>query len=161
MRLLIQHGADVNARRDEGNSTPLHLASSWILAGPVQLLIQHGADINARDKDDSTPLHLAAMSNTESMRLLIQHGADVNARDKSNSTPLHLVSSLWKRRFARVCLLLEHGANAGAKDDMGRTPDEVALSNSGRISPEIARLISDHRNRAREIIVRGSRDVVP
>jgi hypothetical protein len=66
MQLLIQHGADVNAR-DNGSSTPLHLASRWGGAESVQLLILHGADVNARDEEDSTPLHLVFRVSADTM----------------------------------------------------------------------------------------------
>ena len=72
MQLLIQHGADVNAR-DNGNSTPLHLASRWGVVESVQLLVQHGADVNARDEDDSTPLHLVFRVSAETMCSFTRH----------------------------------------------------------------------------------------
>ena len=42
VKLLIQQGADVNAR-DANNSTPLHLASSWGKVESMRLLIEHTA----------------------------------------------------------------------------------------------------------------------
>ena len=72
MQLLIQHGADVNAR-DNGNSTPLHLASRWGGVESVQLLVQHGADVNARDEDDSTPLHLVFKVSAETICSFTRH----------------------------------------------------------------------------------------
>ncbi|XP_078661472.1 2-5A-dependent ribonuclease-like [Branchiostoma floridae x Branchiostoma belcheri] len=49
VKLLIQHGADVEAR-DEFGRTALHLASEYGHTGIVELLIQHGADVTAKDK---------------------------------------------------------------------------------------------------------------
>jgi ankyrin repeat protein len=67
VEVLLQCGADVNARNNS-NSTPLHLASSLWGTTSMERLIQHGADVNASDKDNSTPLHLVAMVSAESVR---------------------------------------------------------------------------------------------
>jgi ankyrin repeat protein len=58
-RLLVQHGADVNAL-DVDKSTPLHLASKGGHVEFAQVLIEHGADVNAEGNYKWTPLHLAS-----------------------------------------------------------------------------------------------------
>ncbi len=109
LRLLIQHGADVNAR-NKTRSTPLHLASSNSSIDDVRLLIQHGADVIARDEDHSTPLHLAASSYLDTkgniVRLLLAHGANVDDEDKKGRTPLDIASSKGSFQIAR--LLSDH-----------------------------------------------------
>jgi ankyrin repeat protein len=67
MRILLNHGANPNAR-DDDNSTPLHY-SSWFQKGaydPIQgtvegahLLLEHGAFLDAKDSKGRTPLQLA------------------------------------------------------------------------------------------------------
>ena len=47
VRRLLDAGADVNARGDDG-VTALHEAAYYGPADVVQLLIDHGADVNAR-----------------------------------------------------------------------------------------------------------------
>ena len=82
VRLLIEHGADVNAR-GKYYDTPLHLASYSGCADTVRLLIKHGAEVNSEDQWHCTPLHLASLSGrAEILRLLGEHGACINARDK-------------------------------------------------------------------------------
>ena len=64
MQVLLDHGADPNAR-DNGGSTPLH-SSSWRRIGSghgtvegTRLLLEHGATIDAEDSNGKTPLQLA------------------------------------------------------------------------------------------------------
>jgi Ankyrin repeats (many copies)/Ankyrin repeat len=64
-RILLQHGADANAR-DYNNNTPLHQASQGGHLEIVQLLLSHGADTTACDNYNQTPLHRASLGNTYS-----------------------------------------------------------------------------------------------
>ena len=50
-KLLIDHGADVNALTDR-RSTPLHDAARMSNAKLARLLLEKGAKPNARDKDN-------------------------------------------------------------------------------------------------------------
>lgn len=61
-RLLIAHGANVNARAASGH-IPLHEASATGNVELVRLLIENGADINAKTDDGRTPLDFATEYN--------------------------------------------------------------------------------------------------
>lgn len=76
VRLLINHGVDVNAQ-DESRRTVLHDATEANDAKTVQLLLEHGADSNVVDIAGMTPLELAAsLGNIEVAEVLLKEGAD-------------------------------------------------------------------------------------
>jgi ankyrin repeat protein len=115
--LLIDHGADIEARTISGE-TPLHIASqsnSWYVA---HMLIERGADIEAEADEGCTPLHKAAERNSlEVATLLIDHGADIEAKTSAESyppsrdgrTPLQYATDEKSLEVAR--LLIDRGAN--------------------------------------------------
>lgn len=87
-KLLIQYGADVNART-ELQWTPLHSAAKWSNAECVALLLQHGADANAGSEGLQNPLHIAAtVSNCRptAMTLLMDERFDAAAKNNSDET---------------------------------------------------------------------------
>ena len=72
--LLIDNGADVNIRNEEGY-TPLHWAAGEGQKELVVILIIHGADVNAHNKRGWTPLRWAeAQSQKEIARILVAAG---------------------------------------------------------------------------------------
>lgn len=92
VRLLLEHGADINAK-DITGMTPLHVAANLGLNDQVRLLVELGADLNARDEFGDTPLHAAAYSRylkDSTLRLLVELGADLNAENKAGLTPEEL-----------------------------------------------------------------------
>lgn len=59
VRLLLDHGADVNARTaTEHGNTPLHLACRYSGVSVVRLLMEHGADASAKNEEDKSPLDM-------------------------------------------------------------------------------------------------------
>ena len=80
IRLLLDHGANPNARDDDG-STPLHHSSWWIggVQGTVEgtrLLLKYGAIIDAEDNEGRTPLQLALEQDRQDMAICLrEHGA--------------------------------------------------------------------------------------
>lgn len=87
--LLIQAGADVNARSGVGEQTPLHMAARRGNVNVVEALLNAEAEIEARDTKGETPLRRAVnCGHPEVVRLLLEHGANPNAPDKHGKTPL-------------------------------------------------------------------------
>src|SRR5208283_58310 len=90
---LIDHGADLNQRNDDG-TTPLLMAGFWHgeWLQLIIFLLNRGADINAVDRDGSTLLIQAIRWRRYGQaRFLIERGADVKVKDMSGKTALDLL----------------------------------------------------------------------
>jgi len=87
IRLIIQHGANINAQ-DKWGFTPLHHAIRSEQPKVIKLLIDHGVNINTKDQWGFTPLQYARQyQKTEVVNFLIDQGADVNTENKLGETP--------------------------------------------------------------------------
>jgi len=128
-QVLIDAGADVNAKNSYGAFTPGDLGAVFSSSNhqdPVSLLTVHGVD--SRDmKNGYTPLHLClfASRHKEIMELLIAKGADVNAQASSGASPLFF--AVLRDQPDDVKFLIEKGANVNASDAYGDTILDAAL----------------------------------
>ncbi|EPQ53970.1 ankyrin [Gloeophyllum trabeum ATCC 11539] len=91
-KLLIERGADVNAR-DRANQLPLHRAATTGSTGLIKVLLNppEGSPkprLNTADRMGNTPLHLAMESaHAEAAVLLIEAGADRGRVNLEDETP--------------------------------------------------------------------------
>lgn len=70
----------------------------------------HKCNVNPKNKDQDTPLHIAAAKGGyKIMSLLLKAGAEVDAKNKDGHTPLHWAADAG--RSACINLLVEHSAN--------------------------------------------------
>ena len=75
VRLLLEHGADVNALSN-GRSTPLHIAARRGRIEVVRVLLEHGANTGGKDDNGRTALQVASyLGYDEVMKLLSEHRA--------------------------------------------------------------------------------------
>ena len=131
VKLLVQHGANVNAAGPDG-VTPLMAAASHYGHAACELLIAHGAKVDARDARGDTALMMAAGAADDSMEerfhlleRLLSLGADPNAQGYLGVMPLMLAA---RRASGRAIeLLMDRGADANAADQAGRTVLMIAV----------------------------------
>jgi cytohesin len=90
LELLLDKGADVNAKDEEHGYTALHHAARLGKRNAAEMLIAKGANINAKDKQGHTPLYVAVNNEYKIAELLIEKGADSSIRTESGQTLLEL-----------------------------------------------------------------------
>jgi len=128
LKFLVANGVNIKQTDTDMNSV-MHFLPG-LGTNTVNLLIASGADVNAKNKFNTTPLHMIARSGysgrDDVAEILIIKGADVNAKDKSGMTPLHLAAySNGNKKLA--IYLIEKGADLNAKDIKGQTPYSIAI----------------------------------
>lgn len=116
--LLLEHGADINARSGNYNGTGLHHAAQKGRERIVRLLLEHGADVNSTDDFHRTPLHLAAAAGHRVVvETLIDHGANLEVyEDYMKNTPLIMAAE--KGHADVIMVLLKNGANPHAYNEV-------------------------------------------
>jgi len=119
LKLLLDAGADVNARNDFDATALLWGARD---AEKSRLLIEHGANVNARSKQGRTPLMLASLrpGGSETVALMLQKGADPKVQDGRGDTALGLAASIGEVETMR--LLLAKGADPATANNRGEPP---------------------------------------
>ncbi len=95
LRLLIKHGADVNATVVNGDTnrkeTLLHFAARCNQTKAMRILLRSGAELQAKDGRGYNALHAAAEScKLAASRMLVKAGIPINSRTTNGKTPLAL-----------------------------------------------------------------------
>ena len=142
VKALIAGGADVNMRKADDGSTPLHVAVFVCNIEIVKVLLAAKADVNAKDNKGQTPAFLTALP-MESLKPiydfmggLTQKKFDLEriAKDRigvakilsgggNTPGPTALSDAVFKEDLAAVKQLVANGANVNApKPDDGSTP---------------------------------------
>jgi ankyrin repeat protein len=139
-KVLLDHGANVNAVTDEG-ATPLMLALSADHLDFAEALVKQGADVNLVSDRIHNPAALFSAvrgRRVNNVRLLLENHADPNVvslNQGENVTALHMAAASGSVEI--VQLLLMHGAHVDARDESGMTPLWVAAISGYREIVEV------------------------
>ena len=152
-KLLVDNGADVNAKEGGYGGTPMHLAAAIFDKQFAELLISNGAKVNVKTRNYRfggppwAPIHLAAfVGNKDLVELLITKGVDVNTKDEGGWTPLRY-AAVFTGDTEIAELLIANGADVNAKDKNGATPLDLAILND---HTETADLLRKHGGKTGE-----------
>lgn len=120
IKLLLDHGADVNVFDDDGMTPLQRVVKSEQFDGysAAKLLLSHGAALEPRDGQGSTAVMLASKrGKTDLVRLLAESGADSNAADFASWTCLHFAANYG--HLETFAWLVNRGLQLHAQDSDG------------------------------------------
>lgn len=87
------------------------------------MLLAQGVDVDSRDRQGSTPLHLACQEAAISAaRALLDGGALVDSRNSFGNTPLFVAVANSRGRGDIIRLLRDRGADPYVENNHGQTP---------------------------------------
>lgn len=102
LKLLVEAGADVNAKDDYGSSPLSYLLPSPSVTDPdtkpigalpcIKLLVESGAKINEANGNETVLFRVCSLTNNEErkeiFKYLLENGADINIQDEDGGTCL-------------------------------------------------------------------------
>lgn len=140
MKLLLDHGTDVNAQDMDG-STVLQCVPELHNAACERLALSHGADVKLRDRFGLSGLYNAASEDRlDLVREELRRGADPNeVQLRHYDTALMAAAETGDVELVR--LLLDHGANVNAEDDGQEFGTALITAVRHRASEDMIRLL--------------------
>lgn len=141
LTLLLQFGADINAKCLCGNTPLLNSVFEGRSDAQLKQMVDNGANWNICNNNGNTVLHLAAEGgNCKALKYFGSIGAKINIINKYRETPFHFLSLTRKNFEEMLCLLLCHGADINAKSKSGNTPILEATF-KGKLEMELKQMV--------------------
>jgi ankyrin repeat protein len=140
---LLARGADPNYT-NPAKSCPLWLALRMNRPDIVQLLLDKGAKVDFRGPGGANAVHVVCQTgNLELLKKVIEHGADPRAKDDRQRTATFTTLMADPKSIIPMLAYLvdEVKLDLNAKDERGSTLLLEVLSDSQRMTPEIAQFL--------------------
>ena len=110
LNLLCKSNIDFKRPIDKEGNTFLHSAAKCIHGRMVEMVISYSSvplDVNSKNLIGITPLHVAALNNTEACSMLLKYNADVNTITNLGYTPLQYAAKHGHYKSCRWLFTLE------------------------------------------------------
>ena len=110
LNLLGNSNIDFKRPIDDQGNTFLHSAAKSIHGRIVEMVINYSSvalDVNSKNLIGVTPLHVAALNNTEACSMLLKYKADVNSTTNLGYTSLQYAASHGQYKACRWLCVLE------------------------------------------------------
>ena len=110
LNLLCNSNIDFKRPIDDQGNTFLHNAAKSIHGRMVEMVISYSSvlpDVNSKNTIGATPLHVAALNNTEACSMLLKYNADVNSTTNLGYTPLQYAAKHGQLKAWRWLFTLE------------------------------------------------------
>ncbi len=142
VELLINRGADVNARRAAAYaSTPLMEAAVRNDVAIAKLLLQKGAKVNLRDTFGDPAINWASYyGHIDYVDLLVENGAGFNV-ESQHGTALEVAMKQWHDRLVEY--FIQKGAGSAIEDP---SAEELLRAVKGKDSTKVAQLLEEGGN---------------
>ncbi|MFU2059957.1 ankyrin repeat domain-containing protein [Avibacterium volantium] len=145
LRLLLENGADINAR-DKGKRTPILIAAQNKQYDAVRWLASNGADINTQDNKCFNPFIQGCIHNDLTLvKLMVELGCDLTCLTRFGGNGLTPAAEKGHEEIVRF-LLENTDINVNLTNTVGWTAliEAIILNDGGEKMQRIIRLLLDH-----------------
>ena len=115
VKLLLEHGAQVNLQDNAGRSALMLVKQEEKYI--IDMLLEHGAQMNLQDNAGKSALMHATSS--KMVKVLLQVGVQIDLQDNDGKTALMHASK--KGAMPIVRMLIEHGVQVNLQDNTGKS----------------------------------------
>lgn len=127
IRLLLDHGANINTIGGPSNMNALHWAAATGMVDAADYLLSRGMDIEVTCAGAHTALHVAAGTGRLTVvQLLLAQGADLSKRGESGGNALTFASCRGYLDIVKLCI--EEGLSVDDRNENGLSEYRLALA---------------------------------